>query len=138
MSAETATTADLTAEEEERVAAKPVKSPGDVRKLAAMAEWRRRQTAGDAEPAWGRWAEFAVTLKGGAVVRVLYDPSSAAFGGDQFDFHGPAVDESGHLWHPEGLRDGRRPALPLAEWARRFCERAAAKVRGRAAKGANA
>jgi hypothetical protein len=105
---------DLTAEEEARVAAKDPKSPGDERKLKAMAEWRKRQAAGDTAPMWGLWSEFAVHLSDGRMVAVLYDPGDGGV-----EFHGEATSETGyHLDYSRGLKGGKSPKKPLEAWAK--------------------
>lgn len=131
---------DLTGDVEHRLEqrrAGGLTSPAGKTKAGKIADFRDRQRAGKATPAWGKWSEFELTLADGSVVKVLYNPGrldrADAGDDDHFEFRGQAISPSGyrsHFLH----HGGRRPKQPLVKWATEFAEQLAAELKVEQAK----
>jgi hypothetical protein len=98
------------------------------RRRVKIADFRARQAAADgghAQPKWGLWSEFSVSLASGDVVRVAYEPDHAYLvehQNDHFEFFGDAISSTGYRSHFETWTKARPKSIPLVEWAREFAE----------------
>lgn len=104
--------------------------PFDLDIAAKIEDYRNRQKQGNAQPQWGKWSEFPVSLMNKTKVMVLYEPAYCGDNSDHFEFHG-CVSETGYISFFTNS-DQTTPALD--EFALRIAQKAADEYEKKARK----